>query len=135
MGTIYDAVKAELGEGPAYASRNDFTSYHGYAGGRVIGKFDTKTAAIDAGAATTEKTFDDEGFMAARAAYQAHQTKVQEAWIARLKAENPDISDEVFNLVYAEAYERGHSAGYGEVELYLDDGLDLARKIIATVKA
>jgi hypothetical protein len=132
--STFDKVAAELGDGPKYARRSDFTKYHGYADGENIGTFDTITEAFDAGAKTTEKVFDEVGCRAADSAYREHQARIVQTWMDRLKAENKDISDEVFSLVYADAYERGHSCGHNEVELYLEEGLDLARKIIATVK-
>jgi hypothetical protein len=131
--SIFDQVKAELGDGPAYVRRTDFTKYHGYANGKNIGTFDTKGEAIEAGAKTTEKVIDEDGFEVARDAYQAHQAKIMQIWKDRLRADNDDISNEVFDLVYDKAYDDGHSSGMSEVELQLDEGLDLARKILATV--
>lgn len=50
-------------------------------------------------------------------AKNALQVKATDIWMLSLKAEYIDahFSEELFNLCYSEAYDRGHSAGYDEV--------------------
>ncbi len=127
--TIYDEIKAKHGDGPAYPNRNDFTSYFGYAGGKPLGAFPTKDAAIKAGAAVTEKTFDEASYRAASDAYTAHQTAIGSDWQAALFADSP-LNEATFKIVMAKAWEDGHSAGHGEVEIYLDELTVFAQKII-----
>lgn len=128
---IYDNIKAELGDGPPYPNRITFTTYYGYKTGVVIGQFATAQEALAAGATTTEKSLDEKAFRAANNAYRLHQQRLGEAFYARLRAEHPDLSDAVFALVYGKAYEDGHSAGFQEVELYVNTIADFACQIMA----
>lgn len=58
--------------------------------------------------------------------------KIKEAfdlWYADLRDEYI-LSDDMFKLIYSEAYERGHSAGYDEVANYFPDLVDFVRRAI-----
>lgn len=132
--SIYETVKDELGSGPPYASRPSFTKHYGYAKGESLGLFATIDDAKTAGATTTEKHFDTDAFDAARFAYATHQQAIMDEWMKRLRAEYPEVNAAVFDLAYSLAYDRGHSAGYGEVELYLSDYIDFAVQVIAKSK-
>jgi hypothetical protein len=132
--SIYDTVKAEIGDGPSYAARSDYTKYFGYAGGKSLGQFDSIADANKAGAKSTEKTFDEEGYRAADKAYRDHQGAIQTEWYNRVRAEYPEVNDAVFSAAYSLAYDRGHSSGYGEVELYISDYVEFAVKVIEASK-
>ena len=50
--------------------------------------------------------------------------KSQEAfdlWYAGLKEEYSDVSDQLFNAIYSQAYEDGHSSGYDNVACHFSD--------------
>ena len=128
--STYDKVKAEFGAGPAYASRKDFTKIWGYRKGESLGLFDNTDDAAAKGATATEKYFDEEGYKTAVLAYSDHQKAIAAEWNKRVRAEYPEVNDAVFALAMGLADERGHSAGYGEVELYLTDYIDFAVKVI-----
>ena len=132
--SIYDDIKAEMGDAPKYPSKSDFTRVFGYAAGKPIGDFSSKSEAVAAGAKSTETVVDEAGFKAARDAFGEHNAAISKAWYAAVRAEHPEVSDEVFAKVHAMAYERGHSSGYGEVEIYIDEYVDFANDIIAASK-
>lgn len=129
--SIYDQVVADMGIGPKYTSRKDYTKYFGYAAGNVIGKFDSTDEAKKAGAATTEKVFDKDAYDAANDAYRAHNTNIMQEWTRRLKVEHSEVNEATFNILYAAAYDDSHSYGLHEVEQKLGDYVELANKIIA----
>ena len=132
--SMYDTVKEELGAGPPYASRGSFSQHYGYAKGKSLGLFPTIDDAKAAGASTTEKHFDEDGYKAARDAYNLHQKAIADETMKRLRADYREVNDAVFDLAYGLAYERGHDAGLGEVELYLSDYVEFAVKVIAASK-
>jgi hypothetical protein len=131
MMSIYEDIKTAAGAAPAYPHKNEFTSVFGYAYGQSIGSFPNKAAAEKAGAKTTEAAFDAPAFDAAKALYDAHYSAILTEWKARVRAEYPEINDKVFALIDGLAYEDGHSAGYHEVELYIDKYAEFAKAVIA----
>jgi hypothetical protein len=48
-----------------------------------------------------------------------------------LRKEFSELSDSLYSLCYAEAYDRGHSAGYEEVASYMNDIVDFAKRVRA----
>lgn len=62
--------------------------------------------------------------------YTVLRDRITEIWMQKLRKEYRHLNDATFNLIYAEAYERGHSCGYSEVRSYLDDYDTLATNII-----
>jgi len=130
MSYHYDDVLREAGPVPPFAFKKDFTTVWGYAGGKVLGSFPDREAAIKAGAITTDKTVDEEKLAAAETTYRKFLTDVQTEWMKRMRADYPEVNDAVFDLAYNAAYERGHSSGYTEVENYIGDYVRLAIKFV-----
>jgi hypothetical protein len=63
------------------------------------------------------------------------RNKLLEAWMCKLRDEyTSDYSDDLFNHVYAKAYEDGHSAGYSEVRNYFGNYVDFVDKAIRLSK-
>jgi len=62
--------------------------------------------------------------------YKEASNKAFDLWYADLREEYSSLVDEVFNLCYDQAWDRGHSAGYDEVESYMRDVVRFAEKII-----
>ena len=62
--------------------------------------------------------------------YKETSAKAFELWYADLREEYSNLVDEVFNLCYDQAWDRGHSAGYDEVASYMQDIVIFAEKII-----
>lgn len=132
--SIYDAVKQEMGDGPAWPSRPAFTTYYGYSQGEPLGAFSTERKAQLAGATVTEMAFDEEGYKEARRAARAHEQLIDDEWRRRVRAEYPSLNDGVFDIVLERAWDEGHASGYGEVETRLADVVDFAEQVIrATV--
>lgn len=65
----------------------------------------------------------------------AKQQEAIDLWVKILKDDSLDhVSSEVFDICYNRAYERGHSYGYDEVALMLDEEIEFAKRILATKK-
>ena len=115
--SIYAKIETKYADTkPTYPNRNDFTKFHAYGAGKVIGTFNTEKEAKEAGASTTEKVFDEDGFRAANETYRAWSAKVSEEYGRELRKEYSTFNDKTFDILYRMAYEDGHSAGYDEVE-------------------
>ena len=46
-----------------------------------------------------------------------------------LREEYSDVPDEIYDLCYSKAYDRGHHAGFDEVASYLNETIDFANEI------
>lgn len=55
---------------------------------------------------------------------------IQQEWYADLRNVYEDLNDETFNVIYNEAYDRGHCSGMDEVANYMLGYADVARRII-----
>jgi hypothetical protein len=128
--SIWDEVKAEYGEGPEYPPKANFRSYIGYAGGKCVGTFPTRTDANASGAKVVEEVFDADGYEAARQAYQERRIAAEAAWYKRVRAEYPEVNNATYSIIYARAWGEGHGAGYGEVEIYILEYVQFAQDII-----
>jgi hypothetical protein len=129
--STYEEVKAELGDGPPYVRRSDFNRVFGYSKGAYLGEFRTVEEAFAEGATATEAVCDEDAYKLAHESYATHLKKVYDEWRRRVRSQYVDVNDAVFEIIFAKAWEDGHSAGYGEVELYVDDYVDFATGIIA----
>jgi len=132
--SIYSDVKDEFGDAPAHPSREKFITYYGYASGKPLGEFTSKKQAEEAGAKSTEKRFDDEGYKAAKAAHDEHNRAVMDEWMKRLRAEHSEVNETIFDKAYALAHDRGHGSGHAEVEYHLADYVEFAVAVIAASK-
>jgi hypothetical protein len=131
---IHQEVTEKHGPGPGYPNKRNFIKYYGYRKGENLGLFDSVSEAEKAGALTTEKHTDDEGFQAKKKEFQDHQNKILSEWMERLREHHSEVSSAVFDACYAKAYEEGHSNGYYEVELKLHHEVEFAEKIIRISK-
>lgn len=66
--------------------------------------------------------------------YKARSAEAKRLWEADFRAEWGELSDEVFNLCYDQAWEDGHSAGYDEVANCMYGVAEFAEKIMKAVK-
>ena len=55
--------------------------------------------------------------------------KVVDYWFSELRKEF-NVPDNIFDICYAEAYERGHACGYDEVYNYMIDIVSFAKRIM-----
>ena len=62
--------------------------------------------------------------------YYENEQKVIDYWISEMRKEF-GIPSKIFDICYAEAYDRGHSYGYDEVYQHMLDIVEFAEKIIA----
>lgn len=129
----YTDIKASFPEIP-YKSRGDFTAYFGYTKGAVLGSFPSKQAAIDAGATTTEKNIDEDGYRAWQAEYRNFNDRVMAAFQKEVRDQYPEMSDAMFNHIWQAAYDHGHNAGHDEVAAYFDTFYDFAMKVVEISK-
>ena len=130
MSSIYEKVKARFGAGPSYPNRAEYKSVIGYKAGETLGVFPDIAAAKGAGAAVTERSFDDAGFRAEKAIWENHQNMIVSTWYEEVRNEYPEVNDALFSVIYNKAYDRGHSCGYSEVELYIYEYVEFAKDII-----
>ena len=68
---------------------------------------------------------------ACRNARREAEGRAKTAWLIDLRSDYQSLSDAVFNVCYAEAYEDGHSAGYDEVRNCMDSVVEFAEKILS----
>lgn len=130
MSYHYDDVVKEAGEAPAYPHKTQFTTVWGYSGGKVLGSFPSRDEAVKAGAKTTDKTTDEEKYAAAQAVYRKFHSDIHAEWMKRMRADYPEVNDAVFDIAYSEAYDRGHSSGFTEVENYIGEYVRLAVRFV-----
>ena len=62
--------------------------------------------------------------------YYEDQQKVVNYWIAEMRKEF-GVPDNIFDICYSEAYDRGHAYGYDEVYHYMIDAVAFAEKVVA----
>jgi len=131
---------ARVGHEIALESPKEKTVYYCYQDGVALGPFDSrkqaasaipdsgKPALIDAVVTNREeiKAFWDD--------VRASESKAAALFHSELRAEYAELSDELYNLCYSKAYEKGHSAGYDEVAGSLQDLVDFAKSAISASK-
>lgn len=131
---IVDQVVAEDGGAHSYPSRSKHvTHYLTHKGQLVDSSTDPETLKGRPG--VVEKVTDEDAFKAAELAYRNQQRRINDLWKAELRAEYMDLNDETFEVVYAAAYERGHSTGMDEVAELMEDVHEFAMKLIRASKA
>jgi flagellar biosynthesis/type III secretory pathway protein FliH len=109
--------------------------YWGYKSGEVLGSFDTKQEAEEAGAKKVEAyAFNQEEVDKYRSNRTLLVAELDARWHKALREEYSELNDETYNIIYKQAYEDGHSAGYDEVANYMIDFSDMANKIIEANK-
>lgn len=63
--------------------------------------------------------------------YKDRMQMANNLWFADLREEYSSLNEEIFNLCYENAWDRGHSAGYDEVELHMFDIVCFVQKVLA----
>lgn len=68
-------------------------------------------------------------------AYKCYRQELEQQafniWYAALREEHGELSDKLFDICYAQAYDRGHSSGYDEVANCMYDVVEFAHKVRA----
>ena len=124
--------------GVKYPNKSDYTTYFAYKGGESK-KFNTKEEAM-AFSNNIEANLDKAAYEAARSKYNQEDNKAIEKVVQAMKKEIGGYGDnekdnKLFDLIYCEAYEDGHSSGYNEIYNYLLDYDNLIQRAIKIVKS
>ena len=64
----------------------------------------------------------------------AAETKAFDTWYSKLREYWNNIDNDMFELCYHEAYNRGHSSGYDEIASYMHDVVSFAKQVRDLVK-
>lgn len=118
---------------PAYTERPEPKNvWYAYKEGQVIGIFDTFEEARQHSKiverVVKNKDAIDEFDKTQRYLY----SKALEAWKNDLYQENYTeyLNKDILDICYSKAYEDGHSSGYDEVALYMEEYCDMAESVI-----
>jgi len=76
---------------------------------------------------------DFKGYEEDKRFYQSQVSALYREFLDKLKADY-GLSDEEFDVIWSEAYDRGHSYGLSEVASHFDSLYDFALKYAATAK-
>ena len=128
----------EAGNDPTLAVPELVPEYFAYKEGKVFGPFSKQTEAL-AFSKNVDKVYT-EASVKARDEYWKNQRKIeaaaQDAWYADLREEYAVCSyfgwltPAAFAVVYNQAYEKSHHAGYDEVASTFEELVDFAAAII-----
>ena len=119
---------------PTYCSKPESKYvWHAYKSGRLVYTSEESRADAELKGNTkiVEKVLqNEEEINAWITLYKEASNKAFDLWYADLREEYSGLNNEVFNLCYDQAWERGHSAGHDDVESYMQDVVSFAEKII-----
>lgn len=87
--------------------------------------------ALDAQIKAAEEAAKREKLVLARAAEEAASEAHYAKMFDEIGQPLAGLNEEQHGIVYAEAWEQGHSSGYGEVEMYYGEFAEMARKLLA----
>lgn len=121
----YKQCEEMIGPKPLYPETN--WKWRAYKDGKCQ-VFETVKAASAFSTLVEKFVIDEEEYKIQLEEYYAYEKKVNELFLNELKKEH-DLPEKIFNICYAEAYERGHSAGYDEVANYMYDVVEFYEKI------
>lgn len=127
---FYKECEEMVGEKPEYPTKE--YGYRAYKNGECK-VFNTKTEADDFSKLVERFVVNEEEYNKKLKEYHAFGTKVRLVWLAKLKEEF-DLPDEIFDICYAEANDRGHSSGYDEVANCMYDVVEFYEKIMKVIK-
>lgn len=101
----------------------------GYSGGKLI---ECKSMMEAQQYALHERLSTEESVQARDNFFKDNIEKEKKAinlFVRSLREDYSEISDQLFDVCYDEAYKRGHSAGYDEVAAYMDEVVGFAKKV------
>lgn len=120
-----------------YPRKSDYTTYWSYKAGQAK-KFDNYEDA-KAFSKNIEEIFDHESYRKAMDKYNNIRSKSEDAVIDLMKQElgfkNTKLDNQLFDLIYEIAYNKGHSSGYDRIFEELEELSDFANKIVDIVKS
>lgn len=114
----YSDCEKEVGERPQILL-NKF-EWFGYKNGEVK-IFDTEKEAKEWAYTVERFVSNKDEVIQNRKDLADYDTKVHAIWWNSVRSCYSHLPDKVFDILYDEAYDRGHSAGYDEVASYLID--------------
>ncbi len=104
-----------------------------FRGGNILETFDKQEATIaqkDIGG-VLESVIDNEQLIKDYNSYRSSLIeKLDEKWHKELREEYSHFDDAFYDLVYAKAYEDGHSYGYDEIANYMVNYAEFAENIL-----
>ena len=107
--------------------------YYGYKNGECK-SFETRDEAKEFGIAVERVQTNKEECDLYWAKRDALAMQALDIWYNTLREEYKHLSDNIFNLCYDQAYDRGHAYGYDEVASYMTGIVDFAERIIEASK-
>lgn len=120
-----------------YPRKSDYTTYWSYKAGQAK-KFDNYEDAKSF-SKNTEEIFDHESYRKAMDKYNNIRSKSEDAVIDLMKKKlcftNTKLDNQLFDLIYEVAYDKGHSSGYDRIFEELEELFDFANKIVDIVRS
>lgn len=134
MSMSYKEACKEVGYDPKSNPVKPIKVWYGYKNGKAVQFTTYELAASFSGNIESVVTNSAEIAQWKKGQNKKHIEAVN-LWLKVLKEDYLDyVTGDVFDLCYDRAYERGHSSGYDEVALILEDEIEFARRILATKK-
>lgn len=128
MTLSYRKILENAGTPPEYPKKEYI--YNAYKDG-MCKEFSTRDEAEKFSKLIEKKVSNIDLYDAKKAAYEEFYSLVYSEWHAGVREYFSELPDEQFNILYSEAYEDGHSAGYDEVFMYMEEYLSFIEKFNA----
>ena len=120
---------------PDYSSKPESKYvWHAYKNGRPVytSEVSRADAELNGNTKIVEKVLrNKEEIDAWNTLYKETSTRAFDLWYADLREEYSSLNEEIFNMCYDQAWERGHSSGHDEVEMYMSDIVYFVQKVLA----
>lgn len=116
----YANACAQVGYNPNATRPTPQYLYYAYKDGQAV-VFYERERALEYSRNVERAVVNADEIATFRATQREVERKAAELWYNELRAEYAHFSKRQFELVYAKAYEEGHSAGYDEVASTFDD--------------
>jgi hypothetical protein len=129
LGKICQDLYRNIGKVTPYPSRDNFTTYNVYKGGKVIGLMVTSEVCDqlkkDNATWAVEPVIDEDGYDKVKAAYWAREALISQVFNWGLFYVNDLLDNKKAQKAFNLAWEQGHHAGYYKVASHFDDLIDL----------
>lgn len=134
MSMSYKEACKEVGYDPKSDPVAPIKFWYGYKNGKAV-QFTTKELAVSFSRNIESVVINSAEIAKWKEKQNKKHIEAVTLWVKVLKEDYLYyVSGDVFDLCYDRAYDRGHSSGYDEVALILEDEIEFARRILATKK-
>lgn len=120
---------------PSYSSRPaPKYVWHAYKEGNLVytSEVSQSDAELHGASKVVEKVLENKDEISAwEENYKDRMQLADSLWIADLREEYSGLNEEIFNMCYDQAWERGHSCGHDEVAGYMSDIVYFVQKVLA----